>query len=146
MEQPTDVIDNATGWVKKDIDTYVATDGAKPVFRYGAPLLLLTYRGAKTGRWHRTCLIGAEYHGDYLIVASKGGSDKHPVWYPSLVANPTVWLQVGAEYFPATARTATPEEKPPLWDHMVGLYPDYAAYQRKTERDIPVVVLTPLHS
>lgn len=149
MQPPTNVIDNKTAWVKKHIDQYVATDGREPVFRYGAPLVLLTYQGRKTGDWHRTCLIGAEYtsaehDGAYLLVASKGGSDEHPAWYPNLVANPTAWLQVGADYFEVTARTATADEKPPLWDYMVSLYPDYADYQRGTAREIPVVILEPV--
>ncbi len=144
MDAPTNVIDSTQTWVKNQIDEYVATDGAKPVFRYGAPLLLLTYQGRKSGQWRRTCLIGALHNGSYLIVASKGGADDHPAWYPNLVDNPTAWLQVGAEYFPVAARTATPDEKPPLWDFMVGLYPDYADYQTKTDRDIPVVILDPI--
>ena len=144
MEAPTDVIDSGEAWVKKQIDEYVATNGEKPVFRYNSPLLLLTYQGRKTGQWRRTCLIGAEYQGSYLLVASKGGADDNPLWYPNLVENPTAWLQVGPNYFPVTARTATPEEKPERWDYMVSLYPDYADYQKKTERDIPVVILDPI--
>ncbi len=144
MEAPTDVIDSGEAWVKQQIDEYVATNGEKPVFRYNSPLLLLTYQGRKTGQWRRTCLIGAEYQGSYLLVASKGGADDNPLWYPNLVENPTAWLQVGPNYFPVTARTATPEEKPERWDYMVSLYPDYADYQKKTERDIPVVILDPI--
>lgn len=146
MDAPTNVIDNTQSWVKNQIDQYVATDGAKPEFRGGAPLVLLTYKGRKSGTWRRTCLIGAERDGAWLLVASKGGSDEHPAWYPNLVNNPTAWLQVGADYFAVTARTATPDEKPPLWDHMVSLYPEYADYQLKTERDIPIVILEPIRS
>jgi F420H(2)-dependent quinone reductase len=141
MDAPTDVKDNSQGWVKRQIDEYVATNGAKPVFRGGAPLLLLTYKGRKTGQWRRTCLIGAEHNGSYLLVASKGGADEHPAWYPNLVENPLAWVQVGADYFAVEARTATADEKPALWDYMVSLYPDYAAYQAKTSREIPVVIL-----
>ena len=144
MQAPTDVIDSSQGWVKRQIDEYVATDGAKPVFRGGAPLVLLTYKGRKTGQWRRTCLIGAEHNGSYLLVASKGGADDHPAWYPNLVDNPEAWLQVGADYFAVRARTATADEKPPLWNFMVSLYRDYEAYQEKTERDIPVVILDPI--
>ena len=144
MDAPTNVIDSRVGWVKKQIDEYVATDGAKPVFRHGAPLVLLTYRGRTTGEWRRTCLIGDLYEGSWLLVASKGGADEHPAWYPNLVDNPVAWLQAGADYFPVTARTAGPDEKPALWRHMVSLYPDYEDYQAKTSRDIPVVVLEPV--
>jgi deazaflavin-dependent oxidoreductase (nitroreductase family) len=144
MEAPVDVIDSTEPWVKKQIDEYVATNGEKPVFRYNSPLLLITYQGRKTGQWRRTCLIGAEYQGSYLLVASKGGADDNPLWYPNLVENPTAWLQVGPNYFPVTARTASPDEKPERWDYMVSLYPDYADYQKKTERDIPIVILDPI--
>ena len=138
---PTPIIDNDADWVKKQIAEYIATDGAKPVFRYNAPLLLLTTKGRKSGEWRRTCLIGTADGDHFLIVASLGGAPKHPVWYLNLTENPRVWLQVGAESFWAIARTATAEEKPDLWDKMVAIYPDYADYQVKTDREIPVVVL-----
>lgn len=149
---PSPIIDNSEPWVKNQIDEYLATDGAKPVFRHHAPLLLVTTKGRKSGEWRRTCLIGTRYEGagvenpgaagTYLIVASIGGAPKHPVWYLNLSENPRVWLTVGAESFWATARTASDAEKPPLWEHMVSLYPEYADYQLKTDREIPVVILT----
>jgi deazaflavin-dependent oxidoreductase (nitroreductase family) len=143
MTGPEKIIDNKTPWVAKQIEQYIATAGEKPVFRYGAPLLLLTTKGRSSGIWRRTCLIGAEHEGAYIVVASIGGAPKHPLWYLNLQANPQVWVQVGAEEFWATARDATAEEKPALWDKMVGLYPDYADYQKRTSRHIPVVVLDP---
>jgi len=140
---PSPIIDSDREWVKKQIDEYIETDGAQPIFRYNSPLLLLTTKGRKSGEWRRTCLIGSAYAVDeYLVVASIGGAPKHPVWYLNLEANPRVWVQVGAETFWATARTANAEEKPARWDFMVGLYPDYADYQVKTDRQIPVVILT----
>jgi deazaflavin-dependent oxidoreductase (nitroreductase family) len=138
---PSPIHDSETGWVKAQIDTYVATDGAEPGFRGGAPLVLVTTQGAKSGKWRRTCLIGASDGEDVVIVASVGGAPKHPSWYHNLVANPGVWVQQGAETFWTVAHTADAAEKPRLWDKMVGLYPDYAAYQEKTDRQIPVVVL-----
>jgi F420H(2)-dependent quinone reductase len=139
---PSPIVDSEASWVKQQIDEYVATDGAKPEFRGGAPLVLITVQGRKSGTWLRTCLIGASDGDDVIVVASKGGADKHPVWYLNIEANPRVWVQQGAETFWTVAHTATPEEKPRLWDKMVGLYADYANYQVKTDRDIPVVVLT----
>ena len=127
--------------MKKQIDEYVATDGERPEFRGGAPLVLITTRGRKSGEWRRTCLIGASDGDDVVIVASIGGAPKHPVWYLNLEANPRVWVQQGAESFWAIAHTADEAEKPRLWDKMVGLYPDYADYQKKTDRVIPVVIL-----
>ena len=143
MDRPENIIDNKTPWVAKQIAKYIETDGAEPKFRYGSPLLLLTTQGKSSGKWRRTCLIGLESDGNYLVVASLGGAPKHPSWYVNLKANPRVWLQVGADEFWAIARDATPEEKPELWDAMVGVYPDYADYQKKTSRQIPVVVLEP---
>jgi len=139
---PSPIIDNDADWVKKQIDEYVATDGERPEFRGGAPLVLITTRGRKSGEWRRTCLIGASDGDDVVIVASIGGAPKHPVWYLNLEANPRVWVQQGAESFWAIAHTADEAEKPRLWDKMVGLYPDYADYQKKTDRVIPVVILT----
>lgn len=144
MQPPTDVIDSTEPWVKEQIDEYVATDGAKPRFNRGAPLVLITYKGRTTGQWRRTCLIGAEFEGSYLLVASKGGANDHPAWYPNLVANPEAWLQVGPDLIPVRARTATPDEKPARWDHMVTFWPDYAKYQTKTSREIPVIILDPI--
>lgn len=109
----------------------------------GAPCLVLTTLGRKTGQERKFALIYQEHDGDYAIVASKGGADKHPGWYLNLEANPEVQLQVKDEKFPAVARTATPEEKAEVWPKMAAVWPDYDDYQAKTDRDIPVVLLTP---
>lgn len=138
---PSPIHDAKAEWVKKQIDEYIATDGREPSFRGGAPLVLITYQGRKSGDWLRTCLIGASDGDDVIIVASKGGSPDHPVWYKNIETNPRVWVQQGAESFWTTAHTADAIEKPRLWDLMVGYYKDYADYQKKTDRDIPVVVL-----
>ena len=138
---PSPIVDTDREWAKNHIDEYLATNGEKPVFRYNAPIVLLTTKGRKSGEWRRTALIGASHGDDVILVASLGGAPKHPVWYLNLQTNPRVWVQQGGDAFWATARTATDAEKPELWDLMVGLYPDYADYQKKTEREIPVVVL-----
>ncbi|CAN5134009.1 nitroreductase family deazaflavin-dependent oxidoreductase [soil metagenome] len=138
---PENPIDNSTPWVKAQIDEYLATDGAEPTFRYGSPLLLLTTKGRKSGEWRRTCLIHGEDDGRQIIVASLGGAPKHPIWYLNLEAHPEVYLQVKGESFAGIARTATAEEKPALWQKMVDIYPDYADYQEKTDREIPIVVI-----
>ncbi|GAA0994921.1 nitroreductase family deazaflavin-dependent oxidoreductase [Subtercola frigoramans] len=138
---PENPIDNSEPWVKAQIDEYLATDGEKPAFAHGSPLLLLTTKGRKSGEWRRTCLIFGEDEGRQIIVASMGGAPKHPVWYLNLEANPEVRLQVKGESFAGVARTATAEEKPALWKKMVEIYPDYADYQEKTDREIPIVVI-----
>lgn len=141
---PLNPIDSAASWVADQIAEYVATDGVKPVYRHNAPLLLLTVQGRKSGQWHRTVLIYGEDAGRFMIVASRGGAEQHPSWYLNLVANPEVYVQVGARKFRAIARTATDEEKPSLWKQQVAIWPDYANYQLKTERQIPVVILEPI--
>ncbi|MEJ1229446.1 MAG: nitroreductase family deazaflavin-dependent oxidoreductase [Galbitalea sp.] len=138
---PSPIVDSDRDWVRKQIDEYVETDGKEPTFRYGAPLVLLTTRGRKSGEWRRTCLIGASDGTGVVVVASMGGAPTHPVWYLNLEANPRVWVQQGAETFWAVAHTADAKEKPRLWEKMVALYPDYADYQEKTDRQIPVVIL-----
>lgn len=139
-----EVIDNPQGWVQAHIHDYIESDGKKGQLWRGYPALLLTMRGRKSGKLRRTALIYGRDGKNYLVVASKGGAPKHPFWYLNLVANPEVQLQVGAEKFTARARTATPEEKKRLWPVMVGIYPPYAEYQTKTNRDIPVVILEPV--
>lgn len=139
--EPSPVIDNANRWVARQIAEYVRTDGAKPVFRYHAPLLLLTTRGRSTGQWRRTCLIYGRDGDNLLVVASLGGDPRHPAWYLNLRANSRVWVQVGADKFWAEAHETAASDKPGLWDRMVSIYPDYADYQTKTTRPIPVVVL-----
>jgi deazaflavin-dependent oxidoreductase (nitroreductase family) len=140
---PENPIDNEQEWVAKQIAEYLATDGEQPTFPGGAPLVLLTTQGRKSGDWRRTCLIGAEDDGRQIMVASMGGAPQHPVWYLNLEANPEVVVQNKGRIIHGTARTATPEEKPALWAKMVGLYPDYADYQTKTDREIPIVIVDP---
>jgi proline iminopeptidase len=111
------------------------------IWRNGSKILLLTTTGRKTGEQHTIPLI-YENDGDrYVIVASKGGSPEHPGWYRNLAKNPDVELQVKDEVFPARARTAEGEERERLWKLAAQQWPAYDDYQRKTEREIPVVVL-----
>lgn len=139
MSEP--IHDSPTEWVAKHIEDYVRTGGAEGHIRMGVTNLLLTTRGRVTGKLHRTALIYGKDGDKYIIVASMGGSPKNPQWYLNLLANPEVELQVADEVFAARARTATPEEKPRLWEMMAKMFPNYNEYQAKTERDIPVVIL-----
>lgn len=135
-------IDPAPGtWQREHLDTYLATNGAEGHQWRGVPTLLLTTVGSQSGQARRTPLIYGESDGRYLIVASRGGTPGHPDWYRNLRAHPQVRVQVGADRFDARARTATPEEKPALWKVMAKIWPDYDNYQKKTTREIPVVVL-----
>lgn len=111
------------------------------IWRRGSTILLLTTKGRKTGEPRTAPLIYESDGARYVIVASKGGAPEHPGWYRNLVAEPQVELQVQAEVFPARARTATGEERERLWELAAQQWPDYDAYQAKTDREIPVVVL-----
>ncbi len=133
--------DNLFG--QQHVDTYRATDGETGHDWKGAQVLLLTTTGRNSGEPRTTPLIYGRDGGNYMIVASKGGSDEPPAWYLNMEKNPTVEIQVKGERFEARARDAGPEEKPALWRLMTDQWPDYDEYQRNTEREIPVVVLEP---
>ena len=120
---------------------YRETDGEVGHDWLGTQTLLLTTTGRQSGKERTSPLIYGRAGDDYLIVASKGGADRPPSWYVNLRDNPEVDVQVRGERFHAHARTATDDEKPQLWHEMIGHWPDYDEYQRKTDRDIPVVVL-----
>jgi deazaflavin-dependent oxidoreductase (nitroreductase family) len=135
------VFDSPTGWVARHIRSYVETDGKRGHRWSGVNTLLLTTRGRKSGRLRRTALIYGRDGERYVVVGSKGGSKKHPMWYLNLDKDPDVDVQVGPDRFAARARTATAEEKPRLWKLMTSIWPEYDRYQARTTRDIPVVVL-----
>ena len=127
---------------KEHIERYEATDGAEGyVWERGTTILLLHTKGRKSGRDITNPLIFREYDGKYLVVASRGGAPRPPDWYRNLQADPHVTVQIKGERFAATARTATPDEKPAMWKLMTEVWPDYDAYQERTDREIPVVVL-----
>jgi deazaflavin-dependent oxidoreductase (nitroreductase family) len=107
------------------------------------PTLLLTTTGRRTGLPRTIAIIFGRDGDDYLLVASKGGAPHHPEWYLNLTANPEAEIQVGAERLPVVARTASDDRKPRLWRIMTEVWPNYDVYQTRTERVIPVVVLSP---
>lgn len=129
------------GWIADHMKAYLETNGENGHIWNGVPTLLLTTTGRKSGQPLQLPLIYGEDNGRYLVVASKGGAPDAPSWYKNLVANPEVQLQVKADRFAARARTATPEEKPALWEKMAKIFPNYNEYQAKTTREIPVVIL-----
>jgi deazaflavin-dependent oxidoreductase (nitroreductase family) len=126
---------------KEHVRRYRETDGEVGHDWQGTTTLILTTTGHRTGQERSTPLIYQRSGDDYLVVPSKGGADTPPAWYLNLQADPEVQVQVKGDRFNARARTATPEEKPALWDIMRKAWPAYDEYQRKTEREIPVVVL-----
>ncbi len=129
-------------WAQEHMRNYLATDGADGHIWRGVPTLLLTTIGNRTGVERMLPLIYGEESGDYIIIASKGGFPEHPAWYNNLVAQPQVKVQVAADKFTATATTVTNERRQTLWDIMAEVWPPYIEYQEKTNRLIPVVVLT----
>ncbi|MDQ2750048.1 MAG: nitroreductase family deazaflavin-dependent oxidoreductase [Actinomycetota bacterium] len=127
---------------QEHIEKYEATDGTEGYeWRNGTTILILTTTGRRSGESRKNALIYRPRGDDYLIVASKGGAPDAPDWYRNLQDNPDVRVQIKADKFAARARTATPEEKPQLWQEMLEVWPAYADYQHKTDREIPVVVL-----
>src|SRR5688572_10178195 len=110
----------------------------------GAPVALVDHVGSKSGNHRTSPLIYLRDGQDVVIVASFGGARRDPVWWPNLKANPRTSVQIGTERREVVARRATPEEKTRVWPRMVEIYPPYADYQRRTERDIPVVLLEPV--
>jgi proline iminopeptidase len=121
---------------------YEETDGeVGHEWKEGVPTLVLTTTGRKTGQERKFALIYQEIEGDVVVVASKGGAPNHPGWYFNLVEHPEVGVQVGADRYRARARTAAGEERAKLWDALAAVWPAYNEYAKKTDREIPVVVL-----
>jgi deazaflavin-dependent oxidoreductase (nitroreductase family) len=130
-------------WLQNHIDEFRANGGKLGGMFEGRPVLLLTTTGRKSGQPRTAPMMYLRDDGHLYVFASKGGAPSDPHWYRNLVADPEVRVQVGAERFAATARTASAEEKARLWPVMTAVWPDYDTYQTRTDRDIPVVVLTP---
>jgi deazaflavin-dependent oxidoreductase (nitroreductase family) len=128
---------------QEHVARYRETGGEEGHDWQGTKTLLLTTTGRRSGEPRELPLIYGRHGDDYLVVASKGGAPQHPAWYLNLQENPEVEVQVGDERFKARARTATAQERPEMWQTMTSEWPAYDEYQTKTDREIPVVVLTP---
>jgi deazaflavin-dependent oxidoreductase (nitroreductase family) len=139
-----DYAPSTAAWARKQAETYEQTAGEKAAELRGRPILVLTSVGAKTGKLRKTALMRVEHDGEYAVVASLGGAPKNPVWYYNVKKNPHVELQDGSTKRDYTAREVTGDEKAVWWKRAVEAYPDYANYQLKTERQIPVFVLEPI--
>ena len=126
---------------QEHVRRYVQTDGAEGHDWQGTTVLILTTTGRRSGEERSTPLIYGKHGADHVVVASKGGAEEHPAWYLNLSEQPEVTVQVRGDRFKARARTASTEEKPELWRMMTERWPAYDEYQRKTSRDIPLVVL-----
>jgi deazaflavin-dependent oxidoreductase (nitroreductase family) len=131
-------------WSRDQADKYAESDGKDAADMKGMPIILLTTVGAKTGKLRKTPLMRVEHDGEYAVVASLGGAPKNPVWYYNITKNPRVELQDGSVTRDYDAREVFGDEKAVWWERAVAAYPDYADYQKNTDRQIPVFVLTPL--
>lgn len=127
---------------RDQVETYEASGGTEGTTMGGLPVIILTTVGAKTGKIRKTPLMRVEHNGRYAVVASMGGAPKHPVWYFNIKADPHVELQDKADKWTMTARELSGAERDEWWQRAVDAYPPYADYQEKTDRQIPVFVLT----
>ena len=122
-------------------ELYESSGGTQGTELRGMPVVVLTSKGARSGKLRKTPLMRVEHDGDYAVVASLGGAPQHPVWYFNLKADPHVEIQDGPARSDRVARELSGSERDQWWERAVAAYPDYADYQRKTERVIPLFVL-----
>ena len=132
-----------TDWVRQQTERILATGTTEGVLILDRPVVLVTTKGAKSGKTRLVPLMRVEHDGVYAAVASKGGAPEHPAWYHNIKANPHVTVQDGSVTRAYTAREVEGEERAVWWERAVAAYPPYAEYQEKTDRLIPVFVLEP---
>ncbi|GGZ98239.1 nitroreductase family deazaflavin-dependent oxidoreductase [Streptomyces bluensis] len=139
-------VPSPTDWVREQVELYESSGGTEgtTLRDTGMPVIILTTRGAKSGKIRKTPLMRVEHEGRYAVVASLGGAPKHPVWYHNVVSDPHVELQDGSVRQDMVAREVTGDEKALWWERAVAAYPPYADYQSQTDRVIPVFVLEPV--
>ena len=135
---------STSDWARKQAELYESTDGAKGNTIMGRPIIVLHTLGAKSGKIRKTPLMRVEHDGEYLVVASAGGAPNNPDWYHNIVDAPLVELQDGAVRKDYTPRELDGDERALWWDRAVEAYPPYAEYQTKTDRLIPIFLLTPV--
>ncbi|GAA4178645.1 nitroreductase family deazaflavin-dependent oxidoreductase [Gryllotalpicola koreensis] len=135
---------SASEWARTQAEKFEASQGAEANELKGKPIVVVTNVGAKSGKLRKTPVMRVEHEGEYAVVASKGGAPQHPTWYWNLKKNPHVELQDGAHRGDYEARELEPgAERDAWWQRAVAAWPDYANYQTKTDRLIPVFLLTP---
>lgn len=129
-------------WARVQAETFEATNGAEANLLRGRPIIVMTSKGAKSGKLRKTALMRVEHDGEYAVVASLGGAPKHPTWYWNLKKHPHVELQDGAEKHDYEARELEGEEREIWWRRANETWPSYDVYQTKTDRRIPIFLLT----
>ncbi len=130
-------------WVREQVELIESSGGTQGTTLRGRPVVVVTNRGAKSGKLRKTPVMKVEHEGSYAVVASKGGAPEQPTWYYNMVAEPHVELQDGPLKRDMVARVVHGDERAQWWERAVAAYPDYADYQRKTDREIPVFVVDP---
>jgi deazaflavin-dependent oxidoreductase (nitroreductase family) len=136
---------STSDWARENAEKYMESGGKEGTELKGRPVILLTTIGAKSRKIRKTPLMRVEHGGEYAVVASLGGAPKNPVWYYNIVAHPQVELQDGEVKKDYEAREVFGDDKAAWWERAVAAWPDYAEYQKKTDRQIPVFVLTPIN-
>jgi deazaflavin-dependent oxidoreductase (nitroreductase family) len=131
-------------WVAKQVDKIESSGGTEGVVLQGVPIVVLTMRGRKSGKVRKAGVMRVEHDGSYAAVASKGGDPNNPGWYLNLVEDPEVVVQDGTDVIEMRAREVTGDERDAWWARAVEVWPQYDAYQEKTSRQIPVLVLEPV--
>lgn len=127
-------------WVRNQVADYEASGGTKNTTVRGVPVVVVTSVGARSGKLRKNPLMRVEHDGAYALVASANGAPEHPTWYHNLVAHPEVDVQDGPDVRSMRVRVVEGEERAAWWERAVAVWPDYASYQKKTERRIPVFV------
>lgn len=130
-------------WVRNQVELYEGSGGTEGVEMRGMPTVVVTSRGAKSGKLRKNPVMKVEFQGSYAVVASKGGAPENPTWYHNMVADPHVELQDGPLKRDMVAHIAHGDERATWWERSVAAFPDYADYQTKTDREIPVFVVDP---
>ena len=134
---------STSAWAREQAERFEASGGTEANLMRGVPIIVLTSLGARSGRLRKTALMRVEHDGRYAVVASKGGAPEHPVWYWNLTRHPHVELQDGGERRDYDARELSGTEREEWWARAVEVWPDYATYQTRTDRRIPVLLLEP---
>lgn len=131
-------------WVREQVEEYERSGGTEGTTLRGVPVVVITSLGARSGKLRKNPVMRVERDSVYAAVASKGGAPDNPDWYRNLIEHPLVELQDGPSKADYTARVTSGEERELWWKRALGVWPDYASYQTKTEREIPVFVLEPV--
>jgi deazaflavin-dependent oxidoreductase (nitroreductase family) len=135
---------SSSDWVREQVEEIESSGGTRGTLMQGVPVIVVTSVGAGSGKLRKNPVMRVEHEGRYAAVASKGGAPEHPAWYRNLVEHPLVEVQDGTHRGDYTAREISGAEREEWWARAVAVWPDYAEYQQKTDRDIPVFVLEPV--